>query len=199
MIYIEYHERDRSMPVEIFRALGSQIGWSDDEDEMVCHIGRTLRLGSQPNYMCFWRIRGMARLDEWEEYYRSDEARRGVGAAEVLHKTVHMTYGGCYDELVGGSPTGDGLHYAEFFKAGDDVADEDVASHFKRRAESVPNAELKFVLRRIGLLGPEPGGIAVWTLPSYMELESIAREDHGNNALRPRMAGVYRQFGDEID
>jgi hypothetical protein len=52
---------------------------------------------------------------------------------------------------------------------------------------------------RIGKLGPDPGGLAVWTLPSYSALGEIARELDGvNEPVRLATAGVYNDVGKEI-
>ena len=72
MIYIEFIERDRFMPIEIFRHLGRQSSdWADSAaDKLVLQIGRTLRLGPMPSYLVFWEINDIGRLDEWEAYFK---------------------------------------------------------------------------------------------------------------------------------
>lgn len=197
MIYVEFIDRDRFMAIEIFRIFGQQTAWTAPEDTMIANLGRTMRVGPHPSYMCFWRIKGMARMDEWEIYFRTEEGLRDLSAAAAL-RAIHFERSGLYDEIVSGPPLGDGLHYVEFFGADEDAADEDIHDHFATRAKQHSNGKIGFVLRRIGLLGPEPGGLAVWTFPNYVDMESIARERHGASPFRPTMAGVYRNFGDEI-
>jgi hypothetical protein len=52
---------------------------------------------------------------------------------------------------------------------------------------------------RIGKLAPDPGGLAVWTLPSYGALASIARELAApGGPARLVTAGVYNDVGKEI-
>ena len=63
MIYAEFIERDRSMPIEIFHFLGDQASWKDPEDRLFASLARTMRLGPQPDNMAFWQCRGMARLE----------------------------------------------------------------------------------------------------------------------------------------
>ena len=65
MIYLEFIDWDRSIPVEIFRYLSPQEQWTDPEDEKVINIGRHKGLGAHPAYLSGWRIRGFERLDEW--------------------------------------------------------------------------------------------------------------------------------------
>ena len=52
MIYLEFVERDRSIPIEIFRQLGNQASaWAEGaRDRMILQLGRTLRLGPAPSY-----------------------------------------------------------------------------------------------------------------------------------------------------
>ena len=65
MIYVEYIERDRFLPLEIFRQLGDQSAWVDPDDTLVGSFGRTMRLGPMPSYLAFWKCKGMKRMDEW--------------------------------------------------------------------------------------------------------------------------------------
>ena len=52
MIYLEFIERDRSIPIEIFRQLGNRASaWAEGtEDRMILQLRRTLRLGPAPSY-----------------------------------------------------------------------------------------------------------------------------------------------------
>jgi len=200
MIYVEYVQRDRHMPIEIFRAFGDQAAWDDPNDRLVLNIGRTLRLGPHPAYMAFWKCAHvMRRLDEWEEHFRSDHALKDAGE-NATHKTIWLSDAGCFDEVVEG-PMADakGLQYVEFFQAPAEVANEAVAAHFKARAGKHPKGVLNHVVRRIGLLAPSAmGDMAVWTFPDYVALEAILREEHAEGPLTPTMAGAYRRFGREI-
>jgi voltage-gated potassium channel Kch len=48
-------------------------------------------------------------------------------------------------------------------------------------------------------LAPDPGGLAVWTLPSYAALTAIARDlDETHDPVRIETAGVYNDIGREI-
>ncbi len=198
MIYVEYFQRDRFMPIEIFRMLGDQASWTDVDDKLVLNVGRTMRLGPHPSYLAFWRCKGMARLDEWEAHFNSEAGRRDVYEQATL-LAINLSDAGCFDEVVAGPEAAGGLQYIEFFDAPRDAANEDLARHFRERAKAYPAAALNHVVRRIGLLGPAAlGDMAVWTFEDYVALEAIARETHTTGPMRPRAAGVYRSFGKEI-
>lgn len=198
MIYAEYIERDRFMPLEIFRYLGDQSAWTDPHDKLVGSFGRTMRLGPMPSYIAFWQCKGMARLDEWEAHFNSEAGLRDRHE-NATHRAIHLQRGGCYDEVVEG-PAVDrgGLHCIEFFAAPASAADGAMAGHFKARAAHSSGAVLNFVLRRIGQLGPDPGHMAVWTFKDYAALEPFARAALDDDPFRPAEIGVYRWFGKEV-
>ncbi len=198
MIYVEVFERDRFIPLEIFRFMGDHAGWSDPDDNLFANLARTMRIGPLPPNMAFWQCKGLERLDEWEAFFRSDEGMRDVHEQASL-KTLHLKHAGCYDVIVEGPKPGGGLHYVEFLDPGPELADEAMAEHFTRRAEAHAHGVLNIVVRRIGLLGPRHiGDMAVWTFASYAAAEPIFRERHAEGPLRPVQAGVYRRFGEEI-
>jgi hypothetical protein len=198
MIYAEFIERDRFMPIEIFRRLGDQSSWTDSEDELAGSFGRTMRLGPMPGYLAFWRCKGMARMDEWEAHFHSPAAHADV-AENATHRAIHLQHGGCYDELLAGPPVDrSALFCIEYFAAPSSLADAEILSRYKSRAMAQPQASLDFLLRRIGRLGPGPGCIAVWSFDDYVALEPFERARDDADPLRPAEVGVYRWFGKEI-
>ena len=199
MFYIEYIERDRFMPVDIFRFLGDQgSSWVEGAvDAMVLQLGRTMRLGPQPSYLAFWKIQGLHRLDDWEAYFSSDAWPRNRRST-AMHQAIHIQRGGLYDVVIEGPAAADGVHYVEYFEANAALSNDDVASHFQAREARHPAGRLNYVVRRIGLLGPDPADLAVWTFASYAEMERIVRERHESPAVRVVTTGVYRKLGDEI-
>jgi hypothetical protein len=198
MIYAEYIERDRFMPLEIFRHLGDQSAWTDPEDSLVGSFGRTMRLGRMPSYIAFWKCKGLSRLDEWEAHFNSPAAAHDH-AERATHRAIHLQYAGCYDEVVDGPPVDrDALHYIEYFAAPAKTGDAAIAAHFRKRAAGHPAATLNFVLRRIGQLGPDPGNLSVWSFADYAALEPFARAPLEDDPFRPTDVGVYRWFGKEI-
>ncbi len=197
MIYAEYIERDRFMPIEIFRHLGDQSAWTAPEDKMVGSFGRTMRLGPMPSYLAFWQCKGMDRMDEWEAHFRSPA---GLTDAHELatHRAIHLQHGGCYDELVVNAKADrQALFIIEYFPVPSSVDSDDAVKHFKKRAKAA-SAKLDFLLRRIGRLGPEPSGLAVWSFPDYETLEPFERARDDADPFRPDRVGVYRWFGREV-
>ncbi|HZT17809.1 MAG TPA: hypothetical protein VFA23_00325 [Dongiaceae bacterium] len=198
MIYVEFIERDRFMPIEIFRRLGDQSSWTAAEDQLVGSFGRTMRLGPIPGYLAFWRCKGMARMDEWEAHFRTPEAQRDI-AEQATHRAIHLQHAGCYDELAGETAVDRGMLFCiEYFAAPSRTSDEEVLRHYRARAARQPAARLSFLLRRIGRLGPDPGALAVWSLADYVALEAFERAREDDDPLRPAAVGVYRWFGREI-
>ena len=198
MIYVEYIERDRFMPLDIFRHLGDQSAWTDPQDKLVGSFGRTMRLGPMPSYIALWLCDGLKRMDEWEAHFQSPAAAQDR-AERATHAAIHLQRGGCYDVLVEGPAVKrDQLHAIEFFPVGSQESDGAVTSHFKARAKGLKGAKLNFVLRRIGRLGPPPGGLAVWSFADYVGLEPFERARDDTAPFAPTEVGVYRWFGREV-
>ena len=104
---------------------------------------------------------------------------------------------GCYTPLLEPVPARNGTYYAEFFAARD-TADA-VRGFYESRAKQHPEFTLNLLVQRIGMLAPEPGGLAVWTIPDFAALDSVATELDGINApIRLFAAGTYADFGKEI-
>jgi hypothetical protein len=198
MIYVEYIERDRFLPIEIFRKLGDQSAWVDPEDTLVGSFGRTMRLGPMPSYLAFWQCKGMARMDEWEAHFNSPEAQLDI-AEKATHRAIHLQHAGCYDALVADPPADRGrLFCIEYFAAHSRLQDAEIVRRIGARAAAEPAASLHFVLRRIGRLGPDPGCMAVLGFADYAALEGFERRRDDDDPLRPTAVGVYRWFGREI-
>jgi hypothetical protein len=193
VIYAEYIEHDRHFPIQIFEHLGRQDSWVSDIDLKIANLGRAERIAPEPSAICLWRHPGMARMDEWEASFRTDAARRD-SAFQATRMAIHFKRGGLYDEIIGGEPLGDGLHYIEFFETDEGIGDDQLRDNFRKRATRHPGGKLGFVLRRVGLLAPDPGCMAIWTFAGYAAAEPIVREKHGNNPLRPVQAGLYYNF-----
>ena len=199
MIYLEYIERDRHVPIEAFRHMGDQSqSWVEpDADRMILQLGRTLRFGPMPSYLAFWKIAGLERLDAWEDYFGSpawhDNAR-----SQAMHRTIHIQRAGLYDELFEREAFDEGVHVVEYVDGGEDVSDAALGDGFARRAERFRDGRLELVLRRIGVWGPDPAHLAVWTFPSYAAMDGLLREPVIAPGLRVAAGGIYRRFGEEI-
>ena len=100
MIYIEFIEREAGTPIEVFRHLGNQqSAWSEvATDRMILQVGRTLRLGPKPSYLCLWEIPDIGRLDAWEEYFNSGAAAENR-RSQAMHRAISIQRAGLYDVL----------------------------------------------------------------------------------------------------
>ena len=201
MIYIEYIQRKAGVEYEIFTFLGDQSWWagadSEGDDDMVAQLGRTLRLGPDPGYMAIWRCRGMDKLDEWERYFSSNAALKDRHG-RASHRAISFAGAGCYDELLTGPAIGDGLQYIEYFAPDNAVTTQQIADFFSQREKQIKDGVLNLVLQRIGLLGPDPGGMAIWSFPDFASLETIARQQLEDTPVSITAVGTYRQWGREI-
>ena len=217
MIYIEFtnrrpqpgvHENDRGMlALESFESqlqrfhravLAGQSGWegSWSEDRMMLSIGRTWRLGPEPEYMTVWHTptAGLGRIDDWDKIFRSGEAN---DLEKPFSELARIERAGCYEALLDPVRQKNGIYYAEFFEP---VGTHDaIRELYVKRAGSHPKLTLALCVARVGKLAPDPGGLAVWTLPSYSALAAIARDLDGiSEPVRLTTAGVYNDVGREI-
>ena len=193
MIYAEYIEHDRHLPIQVFEHLGRQNSWVSDIDLKIANLGRAERIAPEPSVICLWRHPGMTRMDEWEASFRTEAACRDP-AFQATRMAIHFKRGALYDEIISGDPLDNGLHYIEFFASDASFSDDQVRDNFRNRAKRYPEGKLGFVLRRVGLLAPDPGCLAIWTFAGYAAAEPIVREQHGSNPLRPVQAGLYYNF-----
>jgi len=196
--YVEFIDRDRTMPVDIFRVLGDQAtSWAEGAvDRMVLQLGRTMRIGPHPSYLALWRIPDIGRLDAWEEYFSSDVYLKGNPRSHAMHRAINIARAGLYDAPVEDGTEREGLHYVEYFDSA--APAEKLVAWFRERARAGNAGRLAYVLRRIGFMGPDPGHLAVWTFPSYEALEPFARVRPAEDTARLVHAGVYRWLGQEI-
>lgn len=198
MIYLEYIERDRHVPIEAFRHMADQSqSWIEpDADRMILQLGRTLRFGPMPSYLAFWKIAGLERLDAWESYFGSP-AWHDNGRSQAMHRTIHIQRAGLYDELVENEAFGEGVHVVEFFDADDGLDDTALSAAFRQRA-GLHGGTLELLLRRIGVWGPDPAHLAVWTFPNYAAMDGLLRQPQVATGLRVATGGIYRRLGQEI-
>lgn len=195
MIFVEYIEPERAIPLEIFRHHIRQ-DWVAEGDVMIANIGRTMRMAEEPLYMCWWQIHGVARMDEWEAHFRSPEGRL-YAAGTPVPRAMRFTRCGLYDEIVDTGVLGSGLHLLEQFTPGA-MTNEAIDSAFAARAAAAPEARLAHVIRRLGLLGADPGGMALWTFESYAAAEPFLRATLPAGGPEIVSAGLYRNVGEEI-
>lgn len=197
MIYAEFIERDRSMPIEIFRRLGNQgSDWAEGaEDRVVLQLGRTLRLGPAPSYLCLWEVPSLARLDSWEDYFHSPAAARN-GRSLAMHRAIHIQRAGLYDILDRAESLDAPLYLIEYIdpRERDDDSIRAAVANRTRRHDALRHILL---LRRVGKAGPDPALLSIWATSGYAALEPILR-DRPMEGLQLVDIGVYRSFGEEV-
>ncbi len=200
MIYVEYISRRPGVSLAEFHQVmrQGQEGWGADyvEDQLVWSAGRTWRLGPEPEYLGVWYSpnHGFERIDDWDRIFRS-------GHAEVheqgVRRVARLDAAGCYEALREPIRLRGQTYYAEFFRPTDDHAA--IQGFFERRVQAHPGLTLGLLAVRIGRLAPEPGGLAVWALPSFATLREIATELVGvGRPIELVAAGTYADVGEEI-
>jgi hypothetical protein len=197
MIYIEFIERDRTMPIEIFRQLGNQgSAWADGaEDRMILQLGRTMRIGPAPSYLCLWEIPDLGRLDAWESYFHSPAAVKN-SRSQAMHRAIHIQRAGIYD-ILGRAGSLDAPLYVVEYVDPLEIAESEMRAAFAHRAQRHGNLQQLLVLRRIGRAGPDPAVFCFWGAPTYAAGEPLLRDDH-MPGMRLADVGIYRGFGDEV-
>jgi hypothetical protein len=197
MFYVEYISRRPGVGLAEFHQtfLRVQAGWESgySEDQLIVNAARTWRLGSEPEYFTVWYLpnTGFDRIDEWERIFRVR------GYESQLRQVARMDFAGCYDVLLPPMWVTGGIYYVEMFRpAGENGA---VQSFYEKRSQKHRQFQLALLMRRIGGLGPDPGGLALWTLPSYAALGEIAADLDGiTEPVAAGKAGVYVNVGREI-
>ena len=197
MVYMEFIDWDRRLPVDIFHHLKRQDGWvGEAQDEQVINVGRHKGLADKPAYLCGWRIADLNRIDEWESYFKSPAGRTDY-AELAAFQGLDFIQCGLYDELLYQRLDDESVHFIEYFDAGG-APDLQLKTHFRERAENTQAATLACLFRRVGLLGPPDSDIAVWTFPDIASVETIARQRHRDSPFPPRRVGIYRNVGQEL-
>jgi hypothetical protein len=202
LVYIEYISRRPGVSTEAFYfATGrGQTGWAGEyaEDVLLLNIGRTFRTGPEPEYLSVWYTPngGLERIGVWDAVFKSGEAAH---FEEPFKLAARIDQAGCYEPLFEPVPGSTGPYYGEYFDVAGGVTRDDVCSLFEERRNRHSALELLLCVDRIGKLGPEPRGVAIWRAPSFGDLEAIARELDGvEQPIRLVHAALYENTGDEI-
>ena len=194
LMFVEYIARPHGVPIELFHKHARQ-DWPASEDGVVANLARMNKLGPKPHYMCWWAIKSLARIDEWHAYYNSVAGRSHLAKSDDA-KVLDFQRHGVFDIVLCGGVVGGGLHFAEFFNA-EDLSSAELAEAFQARAASASPGHLAYVLKRLGLIAPDPGGIALWTFPSLAAAEPFLRAPLPKGDFTISARGVYRPMGEE--
>ncbi len=202
LIYIEYISRRPNVSLAHFHSIASrsQGGWADSyaADQLLLNIGRTWRLGPEPEYVAVWYTPGaqLERLNDWERAF-------GSGEADSLEKPMELAArldrAGCYDPLLEPTAHSGGRYYGEYFDFAAGASRADVTAYFRSRQERC-GLELPVLVDRIGTLGPDPRGVAFWALQSYGDLNTLAREvaDDPEAPIALVTSALYAELGEEV-
>jgi hypothetical protein len=196
LMYVEYIDRDRATPIEVFRQLGNQSSsWSESSiDKLAFQLGRTMRLGPHPSYLAGWEIPGLERLDQWEDYFHSPAALTNR-RSQAMHRAIHIQRAGLYEVLLNRPKPDAALFVIEYWNPADEA--QDVQARLTKRQERHSEVQLQYGLQRLGALGPEPPILAVWSGPSYAAFESLFADERVPD-MKLVTCGVYRSFGEEV-
>ena len=201
LVYLEFISRRPGVSLEQFHAVAGQgqTGWAGDntEDVLLANLGRSWRTGPEPEYIAFWhtQAQGLDRFDDWERIFRSGVAEQ---FEEPFRLAARIDRAGSYDPLLEPVPVDTERCYLEFFDFAHGATRDHVRAAYERRAADHPDLTLNVLLDRIGRLGPDPRGIAVWGLPAWAALDEIVRDlDAGTGPARLVDAGMYSEFGKE--
>ena len=202
LVYIEYISRRPGIALEAFHEVAGrgQNQWAAEygEDQFVLSLGRTWRLGPEPEYLHVWYnpATGLERIDEWERIFTSGAVS---SFEEPFRLAARIDAAGCYEPLLEPVAGRGGPYYAEYFDVAAGASRDDVRAFFDQRRGRHQEFELNLLVDRIGRLGPEPRGLAIWSVPSYGALEGIARDlDVTIEPIRLVTTGLYADFGREI-
>jgi hypothetical protein len=207
MIYVEFIDRDSTIPIEVFRQIGNQqSAWAEGaDDRMILQLGRTLRLGPKPSYLCFWEISDLGRLDAWEEYFHSAAAVRNP-RSQAMHRAIRIERAGIYDLLCRGPSLEMPLYVVHYCEPAL-VTDGELSKAYEDCTQMNPDLSPILLLRRFGRAGPDPGLLSIWGARSYVALEPLLRREAPSawcrsgslsRLRRGSLVGVAWQFANHL-
>jgi len=202
MVYVEYISRLPGIDLVDFQTTIKMVqqGWesSFSEDQLILNVARTWRLGPEPEYFTVWFSPNSTfdRLDCWERTFRARKSD-SYGYGSPLRRVARMDYAGCYEPMLTPIRAKTGIYYVEMFRP--IKASTAIRRFFEERAPNHRGFTLNLLVRRLGRLAPDPGGLAVWTLPNFAALGEIAEELEGvNEPVELVRSGVYVDVGEEV-
>jgi hypothetical protein len=110
-----------------------------------------------------------------------------------------MDVAGCYEPLLEPRAGKTGRYYAEYFDFVPGATRDAVRDFYGERAVRYPDLELSLLVDRLGTLGPDPRGLAVWSCTAWASLDGLVRElDDENAPVRDASGALYADLGREI-
>jgi hypothetical protein len=201
LLYVEFFNRLPGVSLQEFhRVAGAVEAWSEanTDDRLVLNIGRTWRIGPEPEYLCVWysERHGLDRIDDWERVFVA--AGEAAGGNGDFFSVARIERAGCYTVPMVPRTGRSGRYYLEWLEIEPGVTDGEVASWFERRAGEHTTLELDVVARPLGPLAPRSLGFAVWGLPTYGDAQPVALEPIDPAApVRVVDASLYADVGHE--
>jgi hypothetical protein len=201
-VYLEYRSRWPHADLELYhRVLARKVGrWTDvyPDDVMVINAGRSWRIGPEPEYLMGFYMpnHGLERFAQWAEIWRSGETYQMEANSRLAGR---IDSAGCYAPLREPVIAESGPYVAEFFDFAPGATRGDVSEYFDQRAAAHTNFTLHLLVDRIGKLGPDPRGFALWGIGDYAALDEIATElDDVTEPITLETMGLYEDLGFEI-
>lgn len=202
LVYIEYISRRPGVSLDVFHEVAGrgQLQWEAGygEDQLILTLGRTWRIGPEPEYLHIWynETAGLERIDDWERVFTSGAV---ASFEEPFRLAARIDAAGCYEPLVEPVRGAGGPYLAEYFEVAPGATRDAVRALFRERQGRHPECTLNLLVDRIGLLGPEPRGLAIWSIPSFGALADFAHDLDGvSTPIQPVQGAVYAEFGKEI-
>jgi hypothetical protein len=202
LVYIEFKSRKPHADLEYFHKIArvNYGGWATEnpDDVLLLNLGRTWRVGPEPEYVIvYWSPEsGLERLGEWERIFKSGAADHLEAGSRVAGR---IDKAGCYLPLRTPTRGADGPYYAEYFDIRDGSSRDDVARWYEERLQRHGDAELHLLVDRIGVLGPDPRGLAVWEIEDYGKLHGLAVDVESDTGPVDIVQGaLYANCGDEV-
>jgi hypothetical protein len=201
-VYVEYIARKAGVALDDFHALTgyTQPRWSSlfPEDELLLNLGRTWRIGAEPEYLAVWlnRAAGLERLDQWGATFADLDAIPELPVIEHgFLAAAQIELAGVFRPLRDPEPGPSPAYYAEFFAPAAGAETAAVRADFERR--TADGITLHVLAARVGLLGHDPG-LAIWGADSFAAL-APAIESRADAALATPVRGaLYANLGDEV-
>lgn len=198
LVYVEFRSRLANVGVDLFHRV-SVTRWTDEypADRLLLYLGRTWRIGGEPEYLAVYYTRDsdLDRLDDWDAIFKSGD----VDQLEVARlATSRIDRAGCYRFVREPVPSRGGPYYVEHFSA-QDPAGGSIREAFDYRCRET-DAELVLLVHRIGMLAPDPGGLAIWALQSFAGAESVGNTTTAGTQFGIIVcdAGLYHDVGAEV-